>query len=235
MIRLTTRTALLAALLVIVVATDVEAQWHRQYEPTTQVRFRLGIFEPSGGSGGWDRVFEGFTGQPSDLQDFVWGTDFLWRTGRHTGVLVGFSYYQGKTTSSYEDWAASDGSDISHTTRLEISDITAAFVYRFGGGAVRPYLGAGGGFVWYTLTDEGNFIDFGAPELPVFWAWYGASGTTFEAFGLAGVDVPLSRGWSLLVEGRYRWASDTLGDDFAGFGDLDLGGWELTGGFGVNF
>jgi hypothetical protein len=235
MLRFTTRAALLGSALLILVAADAEAQWMRTYEPSNQIRFRLGIFEPAGGSDGWDAVFEGFTGRPSDLQDFVWGGDYLLRTGRHTSVQFGFSYYRGATTSAYEDWVDDNGNEIRHTTRLVTSDLTAAFVYRFGGGGIRPYLGIGGGFVWYTLTDEGYFIDFGSSDLPIIWAWYEARGATFEAFGLGGIDIPLNPRWSFFVEGRYRWASDELGDDFSGFGTLDLSGYEISGGFGLNF
>lgn len=219
----------------ILAAGNAEAQWTRSWEPTMQLRFRLGLFEPAGGSAGWNAVFDGFTANPSDLQDFVWGTDLLWRTGRHTGVLLGFSYYQGTTTSAYRDWTTGDGRDIAHTTRLEISDLTAAFVYRFGDAGLRPYLGAGGGFVWYRLSEEGSFIDFGSPELPVFQAWYGAEDSTFEAIGLAGLDIAIGARWSVIVEGRYRWASRELGQDYAGFGTLDLSGWEISCGFGVSF
>jgi hypothetical protein len=235
MIRHTTRTVLIATALLVFMAADADAQWRRTWEPHNQLRFRLGLYEPAGRSDGWDAIFEGFTGQPSDLQDFLWGMDYLLRTGRNTGILFGGSFYRGATTSAYEDWAAGDGSEIRHTTQLEVSDLTAAFLYRFVGGGVRPYLGIGGGFVWYTLTDEGYFIDFGDPDLAVFWAAYGTSGTTFEAFALAGIDIPLSPLWSFFFEGRYRYASDTLGDDFAGFGDLDLSGFEITGGFGISF
>ncbi|MCU0302587.1 MAG: hypothetical protein MUC56_00795 [Thermoanaerobaculales bacterium] len=235
MLRSVVRTAAISAAALLLVAADADAQWARFSEPMNQVRFRLGIFEPSGDSDGWDRVFEGFTGEPSDLQDLVWGADYLLRTSRHTGLLLGFSFMQGATTSGYTDWVASDGSEIRHTTELELADLTAAFVWRPGGGAVRPYLGAGGGLVFYTLTDEGNFIDFGSPDLPVVWAWYGAEGDTFELFALAGVDIPIGSFWSFFVEGRYRWASDTLGDDYSGFGELDLGGWEISGGFGFDF
>ena len=235
MLRHATRTVLLATLLLLLVSADAEAQWQRQYELQNQVRFRLGIFEPAGRLEGWEGVFEGFTGRPSDLQDFVWGMDYLLRTSRNTAVLFGFSYFAGKTTSAYEDWVGDDGSEIRHTTRLDISDLTAAFVYRFGSVGVRPYVGVGGGFVWWTLTDEGYFIDFGLPSQPVIWAWYGAQGATFEAFGLLGIDIPLNPRWSFFVEGRYRYASDELGDDFSGFGKLDLSGYEVTGGFGINF
>lgn len=235
MLRHTTRIILLATLLLLLIGADAEAQWQRHYEPNGQFRFRLGLFEPVGGSEGWDEVFEGFTGQPSDLRDFVWGTDFLWRTGRHTAVLFGFSYYGGATTSGYEDWVGDDGSEIRHTTSLDTWDLTAAFLYRFGGKGVRPYLGIGGGFVSWRLTDEGYFIDFGAAGQPVIWAWYGAQGSTFEAFGLAGIDIPINPRWSIIIEGRYRYATDDLRDDFSGFGELDLTGYEITGGFGVNF
>ena len=235
MSRTIARVVLLPALMIVFAAADVEAQWMRGYESPGQLRFRLGVFEPSGRSDGWDGVFEGFTGQPSDLQDVAWGIDYLWRFGGHTGVLFGSSFYSGKSTSSYEDWVAADGSEVSHTTGLETWDVTAILLYRFGNGAVRPYLGIGGGFVWYRLTDQGSFIDFGDPDLPVFSAWYGAEGSSFEAVGLAGVEIPISYRWSVLVEGRYRWASDTLSQDYGGFGDLDLSGYEITGGFGVNF
>jgi hypothetical protein len=229
------RTIILTALALVFAAVDAEAQWHRHYETVGQVRFRLGIYEPAGRSDGWDGVFEGFTGSPSDLKDIVGGMDFLWRIGRSSGVLFGFSYYSGATTSGYEDWVASDGSEVRHTTRLRTSDLTAAWVYRFGTRGVRPYAGLGGGILWWELTDEGYFIDFGDPNLPVFYAWYGARGTTFEAFALLGLDIPLSPRWSFFAEGRYRYASDELGDDYSGFGSLDLSGYEISGGFGVSF
>ncbi|MEE4270079.1 MAG: outer membrane beta-barrel protein [Thermoanaerobaculales bacterium] len=216
-------------------AASAEAQWTRTTSPQNQLRFRLGLFEPTGDSDGWDGVFEGFTGSPSDLQDMVWGMDFVWFFGPNTGVLFGSSFFSGDTTSAYEDWQSFDGRDIRHTTRLEFADLTASFVVRFSDGRFRPYLGLGGGIVWYELTDEGEFIDFGDPDLPVFWAWYGADGTAFTAHGLAGVDVAMSPHTSFFIEGRYRWAEDTLGDDYSGFGDLDLSGWEVSGGFAFAF
>ena len=235
MLRNVVRIAAVTATAVLMVAADAEAQWARQVDPTGQLRFRLGIFEPAGGSAGWDEVFEGFTGQPSDLQDSLWGTDFLWRPGGFGGLLFGFSAFSGSTTSAYEDWVADDGSEIRHTTRLEIADISVAWVYHFGRGGIRPYAGVGGGLLWWELTDDGFFIDFGDPELPIFGAFYGADGTTFEALGIAGIEVAMSPVWSFFAEGRYRWASDELGDDFAGFGDLDLSGWEVSGGFAIGF
>jgi len=230
------RSALLIVIASVMLATDAEAQWTRQYDPVGQVRFRFGIFEPAGESSGWDRVFQGFTGRPGDLQDFSWGTDLLWRPGDFGGLLFGFGSYAGTTTTGYTDWVADDGGEIRHRTRLEIADLTVAWVYHFGHGGVRPYAGAGGGFVWWKLSENGSFIDFDDPELAVFQARYLADGTTFEALALVGVDIPLTPAWRFFAEGRYRWADDDLADDYPpDFGNLDLSGYEISGGFAIAF
>ena len=100
---------------------------------------------------------------------------------------------------------------------------------------VSPYLGVGGGFLWYELSEAGDFIDFGSESLPIVNTVYFAEGATYELLGLAGVDVQLSPFWSFLVEGRWREADDDVGDDYAGYGALDLSGWELSAGFAFNF
>ena len=78
--------------------------------------------------------------------------------------------------------------DIAHTTTLKLSDLSAAYVLRFGGGGVRPYVGAGGGLLWWQLREEGSFIDFSDEEnLPIVYASYLGDGVTWELFALAGI------------------------------------------------
>ena len=122
-------------------------------------RFFMGIFEPEANSQFWDDYFVDFTGSPSSFQDLVFGTDYLWRTSRHGGLLFGISFYEGKSTLAYQDWVDADGQDISHTSTLSLWDLSAAYVLRYGRGSVRPYVGAGGGMVWWQFREEGYFID----------------------------------------------------------------------------
>jgi hypothetical protein len=215
------------------VAAEAQGNW--QPGDFGSWRFYLGLFEPEANSQYWDETFEIFTGSPSDFEDFIFGGDYLWRTSRYGGVLFGGSLYEGRATQAYIDWVDADGYDISHTTTLELADLTAAYVLRVGRGGVRPYVGAGGGLLWWKLREEGSFIDFGDPQYPIIYASYRADGTTWELFALAGIDFRLAHRWSFFFEGRYRWAEDELNRDFSGFGTIDLSGMQLAGGFAYNF
>lgn len=221
--------------LLTIATTVAEAQGNWQPGDFGSVRFRLGIFEPRADSQYWDETFEVFTGSPSSFEDLVFGVDYIWRTSRTGGIAFGASFYEGATTQAYRDWVDGNGNDVSHATTLKLSDLTAAYVLRFGRGGLRPYIGAGGGLLWWNLREEGSFIDFADPDLPVIFASYRADGTTWELFGLAGLDIPLGYKWSFFFEGRYRWAEAELNKDFSGFGTIDLTGYELTGGFSYNF
>jgi hypothetical protein len=216
-------------------AGSADAQGNWQPGDFGSWRFYAGIFEPNGDSRYWDEKFIDFTGSPSDFEDVVFGVDYLWRTSDQGGLLFGLSFYDGRATQAYRDWETSDGRDISHVTELSFGDLTAAYVLRFGRSSVRPYLGAGGGLLWWRLREEGSFIDFGDPDLPIIFASYQGDAVTWEFFALAGLDFRLGHRWSFFFEGRYRWSEDELNKDFAGFGTIDLSGAQLVGGFSYNF
>lgn len=212
-----------------------EAQGNWQPGEFGSVRGYIGIFSPQGDSEYWDDIFEAFTGSASDFEDIVFGADYLWRTSPQGGLLFGSSFYKGATTQAYRDWVDGDGAEVTHTTTLDLTDLTAAYLWRFGKRGARPYIGAGGGLLWWSLREEGYFIDFADEDLPIVFANYYGNGTTWELFALAGLDVPISYRWSFFIEGRYRWSEAELNRDFSGFGTIDLSGLQVTGGFGWNF
>ncbi len=217
-------------------ATGAEAQGNWQPGDFGSMRFYLGISQPRADSQYWDEIFDAFTGSPSSFEDMVFGADYLWGTSKNSGLLFGVSFYDGATTQAYKDYVDSNGGDISHNTTLKLGDLSAAYVWRFGRSGVRPYIGAGAGLLWWRLSEEGYFVDLSDEEnLPIVFASYRADGTTWELFALAGLDVPLGFRWSFFVEGRLRWAEAELNKDFAGFGTIDLSGYQLAGGFSWNF
>ena len=233
--RSTCLSVLFATIVAAGMSVTAEAQGNWRPGDFGSVRGYIGIFSPQGDSAYWNDTFDVFTGSASDFEDVVFGADYLWRTSSKGGLLFGGSFYSGATTQAYRDWVDSDGLDISHATTLDLTDMTAAYVWRFGRGGARPYIGGGGGLLWWSLREQGYFIDFGAQDLPIVYATYGASGTTWELFGLAGLDVPVGSHWSFFIEGRYRWAEAELNKDFSGFGTIDLSGLQVVGGFSWNF
>lgn len=226
---------ILAVVVSVVWAAAAEAQGNWSPGDFGSLRLRIGVFQPQADSMYWDDVFTDFTGSASSFEDVVFAIDYLWMTSRQSGFVLGASFYDGNTTQAYRDWVDSEGRAINHTTSLRLNDIYGAFVYRFGRTGVRPYVGAGGGLLWWRLREEGNFIDFSDPDLPIIFAAYQSDDTTWELLGLAGIEVPLTFTWRFLAEGRYRWAEDELGGDFAGFGEIDLSGFEVTVGFSYNW
>ncbi len=201
-------------------------------------RFRMGLFEPSADSSYWDEKFDVWTGESEDFQDLVWAGDFLWMPAYSTlGVQFGGSWYQGSTRQSYRDWVDGAGGEVSHWTELTTWDLTVAGVFKpLPSSSVRPYFGLGGGLISYRLVESGDFIDFGSPNNDIVYAVYGDDGTTFEFFGLAGVEFNVPGGWLIFLEGRWRDADTSLGGGFGSLGQrLDLSGYEVTAGFGFNF
>jgi hypothetical protein len=163
--------------------------------------------------------------------------DYRMPVGRSSAALLGMAWYSGAATQAYRDWVDADGRDIRHKTELSTWEITAAFIYELGGrrNELTPYLGLGGGFVWWELTEVGDFIDFGDEDLPIARGAYASRDGTFEWFGVAGIDLRMGAGWSLVAQGRWRDASDELGGQFAGFGELDLSGFDYEVGLAFHF
>ena len=96
---------------------------------------------------------------------------------------------------------------------------------------ISPYLGIGGGYYDWTLTEDGEFIDFA--DLSIFADRFVDSGDTFGWFWVAGVEVPLGANWRVFAEGRWTDMDDDLSGDFEGLGTLDLGGRTIA--FGAGF
>ena len=222
--------------LLALVPTVAQAQHSWSPGDWGSVRFRLGLYEPSGSSTYWNEKFDVWTGAAEDFQDLVWGVDGLWMAAPTWGVQLGSSWYQGATTQAYQDYVDNSGREITHRTELTTWDLTAAWIFKpLRGSTVRPYFGVGGGLLSWRLWEQGDFIDFGGDDSVVFGS-YRADGTTFMAFGIVGLEVFTGGGWSFFLEGRWREADTSLGGGFGSLNQrLDLSGPELSAGIAMSF
>jgi outer membrane protein W len=97
---------------------------------------------------------------------------------------------------------------------------------------VAPYVGAGGGAVYYSFRQVGSFVDF--VDLSIFDSTFESDGWTPLGMVMAGVDYSVSPHVVLNIDGRYQFATASLHNDFTDFDDgIDLSGLQLS--FGVHF
>jgi hypothetical protein len=149
------------------------------------------------------------------------------------------------TPSEFRDWLDNNDRPIQQTTQFQRVPLTASLktYLRDTGRSVghfawipkryAPYVGGGGGVMWYRLRQEGDFIDFNT--LKVFRDLFDSDGwtPTLQAFG--GVDVSLSARFAVTAEGRYQWARAALSRDFSGFDRIDLSGFAVTSGITIRY
>ncbi len=201
-----------------------------------EFRIHVGSFRPDGNSAYWDSIRNDFTNSDkSDFENPSFGADFLLPLNEKMSLIFSGSYYEGKTTGAYRNFEDNFNHRIVHDTTVDIGSATIGLVFHLlpKGSAVQPYLGVGGGAYPWRLQERGDFIDFNDPHQAIFTSRLSSSGTAFGYYGLAGLDVPISRHVSIFAEGRWTRVKADLKDDFEGFGKLDLGGREI--GAGLSF
>lgn len=94
-----------------------------------------------------------------------------------------------------------------------------------------PYVGAGGGFLWYQFQQSGDFVDF--RDMAIFRANYKSDGWTPSGHVFGGVHVRITPNVSVTGEVRQIWADAELNRDFSKFNPIDLSGLRL--GVGIRF
>jgi outer membrane protein W len=244
------RTAGLITLLALVAGAPSLAQEYPRHgtpketlggpRPAVAFVFKLGELQPTGDSDLWAFHEDLFTADVDDFNDLAFGFDFLLLAQPHLEFAFGMEAYEGSAGSVYRDYVDSFGQPIAQEQELNLVPLTVSVRWlpcgRYGGanGAPRPvvpYLGIGMGMLIWEYELAGSFVDLGTLE--IYDDYFYDDGATLAAVATAGIELRVSRAWSVHLEGRYLWAEDDLGIDFVGFDDLDLSSWAFFGGVSV--
>jgi outer membrane protein with beta-barrel domain len=153
-------------------------------------------------------------------------------------VELGFHIdgYGRSPNTSYRDFVRPSGREITQTLDLYTIPVgmTLRFVPRTGRGEISPYIGVGPDVVFWQYEEFGDFIDFDDPAMPVIPDHFLSDGAAFGFHVVAGVRVPISYDFGIVLEGKYIWAKDDMGEDFRG-NKIDLSGPSATLGFQIRF
>lgn len=249
------RLAVLMGLMITVVWWPATTAAQTQ-EPTRSADFLFG--RPSGsiavrgswniagaGSDLFDFVTEQLTVDKSDFNGPGIGGDFAWSLTPRLDTEFGVFFARSSQASEYRDFVDNDLMPITQSTSLKTIQIMASLRYalsprgrdlsRFAWvpAKVVPYVGAGGGAIYYEFRQSGDFVDF--QDLSVFTDVFRSNGWAPSVHAFGGVDIRLYRGLYTSVEGRYTKASGKLGTDFIDFDPIDLSGFRLSAGINLMF
>lgn len=155
----------------------------------------------------------------------------------HDLVELGFSvdYYGRTIDTAYRDYVTESGRDIFQTLQLDI--VPVGFQVRIGPtrrGKLSPYIAGGVDLFFWEYEEYGDFIDFDDPANTIIPDAFISDGVATGFHVAGGVRVPLGDDFSLVMEGRYQWAEDDMGEDFAG-NKIDLSGASATLGVNLRF
>jgi len=216
-------------------------------EPVTTWSVRAGFGHADASSDIFSFTSRQLTLSKSDFSGFTIGSDLDFRVSSRLTLGLGMWYAGSSTPSEYRDFVGSDDKPIQQTTKFRRLPLTASLkLYLTPRGRsigsfawipakVAPYIGAGGGAMWYNFEQNGEFIDVSDSTLPVFSDTFKSSGWAPEGHAMAGVDVSLTPRLVLTGEGRYTYARAKMDGDFVDFDKIDLSGFAITAGLAIRF
>ncbi len=197
------------------------------------------------GSDWYDFVTEHLTLENGDFNTAAIAADVGIAITPRLDAVASVDFSQSQTASEYRDFVDNLRLPIEQRTRLREVNLTGGlkFALTERGREVGqfawvprsfvPYVGAGGGLLWFEVRQSGDFVDF--VDSSIFTDVFQSRGWTPSAHVFGGVDIRVLRRVFLTLDGRYRWASGDLGSDWIDFDPIDLNGLRLAAGISVVF
>jgi len=213
--------------------------------PDASLVIRGGLTVPSASSDVFAQAIKDLTLDKGAFQAASIGADLQIHGTDRYDVTLGFDFAGSNTKSEFRNWVDNLNHPIEQYTTLQRMPVTMAIKYYLvpNGRSIgrlawvpttfTPYVGLGGGWMWYQFRQNGDFIDMTTKN--VFHDDYKSDGWTPTAQAFAGVDYSVSPRYAITTEMRYTAARATLSGDFTGFSRIDLSGLATSIGIHVRF
>lgn len=214
-------------------------------EPIGSFAVRGGFSRPTAGGDLFSFVTDQLTLSQRNFSGPTVGADLAVRVAPRLDIVLGTSYAGTSSSSEFRHLVDQNNAAITQTTSFQRIPVTASVrayltprgrsVGRFAWVPARfaPYVGAGGGAVWYRFRQQGDFVDYQTNN--VFPGDFTSSQWTPAGQAMAGIDYSLSPRLALTGEAKYIWAKGTLNNSFTNFNSIDLSGLSTTIGLYVRF
>jgi len=171
-------------------------------------------------------IADTFTLSKSSFGAYAIGGDLALRVAPRLEVMVSGGWSGSQSASEYRHWLDNNNEPIRQTTSLERVPLTVSLKWYLDSpgrsighfawvpATITPFVGVGGGLMWYRFHWYGDFIDFADSAVVTddFESDYWTG--TVQAF--AGLDVALGPRYILTGRAQYAWAKSHLRSDFTG-------------------
>ena len=214
-------------------------------KPKVFVGGHIGLSIPKAESDIYDMVIRELTLEKSDFRAAAFGLDFGVPIASHFAIVAGFEYSRSTTRSESRGYVEDNGDPIEQTTQFDRYPITATLRYypgktgEFAGSyawiptRLNPYIGGGGGALYYDLHQYGRFVD--TSTMNIFSTTLKSNGWTPTIHVAGGMDINLTPRIFVNGEFRYSRARADLSNSFTGFDPIDLSGVRILGGIYFRF
>lgn len=207
-----------------------------------------GLAAPTAGSELFRFTTDELTVRRSDFVAGSFGIDLALMLNGQSDFVLSYARDRSSTGSEFRDWVDNFGQPIRQTTTFLREPLTASLRYNLvprgrqvGSLAwiptrLVPFVGVGGGLMRYRFEQVGDFIDMGT--LDVFYDEFTEKGWSPVGQLSAGASWNLNPYLLFHGEVRYLRAKGDrtgAGDDFQGFGRLDLSGMSTMFGLSLRF
>lgn len=241
-----TSVALAAALafgLALPVAAQRGGDGYLFHAPSVRLSIRGGYDHANANSDLFDQAVQDLSLNKSDFSGLTLGGEIAFALGSRVDLSFDAGFSRASKGSDFRHFEDNNNLPIEQTTSFQRVPLMANLrLYLTPPGRnvgrlawipnkVVPWVGAGGGTMWYRFQQQGDFVDFQTNN--VFTSDFKSDGWTPALQGMGGVDVSITPLIALRGEGRYVWAKAPLGRDFSGFNRIDLSG--VQGTLGLTF
>ena len=217
-------------------------------KPQVTFSMRLGTAQPAAQGDIFNFLTTELELDREDFAAFTWGGDINFRVDPKADIVLSVTVAQSSKRAAFERWEDSEtGELIYNETDLRRIPVTLGMKffplsrgreigrYAYIPTRFSPYVGVAGGVMFYSLEQEGDFVDDSTDPPVIFTDWLESDGAAPTVQALAGADLWILPRVGINVEGRYGWASANLNDAFSDFDKIDLRGFQLTTGLSVRF
>ncbi len=207
-------------------------------EPIGSLTLRGGYSRATAGGDLFSDITNRLTLGRGDFNGPTVGADLAIRVAPQLDVVLGSSYTSTSAASEFRHLVDQNNAAITQTTSLKRVPVMASVLayltprgrsvgrYAWVPARFVPYVGAGGGAVWYRFQQQGDFVDSNTNA--VFSDDLASSQWSPAAQAFAGIDYSVSPHVALTGEGKYLFARGTLNQRFSNFDSIDLSGLSAT-------